>query len=341
MASIRDTKKARVKARPKARPAARTTESLRPGPGGLPRTQVAEIQRSRMLAATVEVVEEVGYGRLTVAQVISRAKVSRKTFYDLFEDREDCFVAVFDQSIERAAEIVRKAYERERGWREAVRAALVALLRFFDEEPALARLVIVEALGAGPKVLARRAEVLERVKRVVELGGREAGPGRPRRGQPADIMAEGVVGAAFTVVHSRLIERDHAPLVGLAGPLMSIIVLPYLGTGVAAEEMKRPGPRSRRRKGPSKADPLGGLHMRLTYRTMRVLSFVGDHPGASNREVAEGAGIADQGQMSKLLGRLERLDLIGNTGAGQRHGAANEWRLTERGRSVERAARPL
>ena len=80
--------------------------------------------------------------------------------------------------------------------------------------------------------------------------------------------------------------------------------------------------------------------MRLTYRTVRVLTFVGEHPGASNREVAEGAGIADQGQISKLLTRLERLRLVRNLGEGQIKGAANEWYLTDRGGQVERATRP-
>ena len=331
MASIRDTERRE-----------RSLQRLRPGPGGLPRVQVAEIQRSRMLSATVDVVEEVGYARLTVAQVIARAKVSRKTFYDLFEDREDCFLAVFDQAVERGSAIAKEAYAQEEHWRDAVRAGLAALLGFLDEEPALARLSVVEALGAGPTVLERRGDVLKRLKRIVEQGRpADRRKGRPRRGQPTDVVAEGVVGAAFTVVHSRLLERDHAPLMSLLGPLMSIIVLPYLGEAAATEELARPGPKARRRKLASRSDPLGGLDMRLTYRTMRVLSFIGDRPGASNREVAEGAGIADQGQMSKLLTRLERLDLLDNTGAGQRHGAANEWHLTDRGRSVERAGRPL
>jgi DNA-binding MarR family transcriptional regulator len=80
--------------------------------------------------------------------------------------------------------------------------------------------------------------------------------------------------------------------------------------------------------------------MRLTYRTVRVLVFVGAHPGASNREIAEGAEIADQGQISKLLTRLQRLELVENRGAGQSRGAANSWHLTARGTEVERAARP-
>lgn len=304
--------------------------------------QVAEIQRGRLLGATVDVVEEVGYARLTVAQVIARAKVSRKTFYDLFEDREDCFLAVLEEAMERMRAVAAKAFAEQPSWRDGMRGGLLALLNFMDEQPALARICVVEALGAGPRVLERRAQAIEDLKRVV-MAGDSAGSSRqrPRRGQPADIAVEGIVGAALTVVHTRLLERNDAPLVNLLGPLMSMIVLPYHGSRAASEELAKPGPKGRRRKAESRTDPLGGLDMRLTYRTMRVLSFVGEHPGASNREVAEGAGIADQGQMSKLLARLERLQLLRNTGAGQRHGACNEWHLTDRGQSVERAARPL
>lgn len=125
------------------------TPRLRPGPGGLPRGQVTQIQRSRMLAAAVEAVEDVGYARMTVAQVISRARVSRKTFYDVFADREDCFLAAFEQALTQARLIAQEAYERESSWRDGVRAALARLLLFMDEEPGLAKLCIVEALGAG------------------------------------------------------------------------------------------------------------------------------------------------------------------------------------------------
>src|ERR1700694_567157 len=126
---------------------------LRPGPGGLPRGQVTEIQRSRMLAAAIEAVEEVGYSRMTVAQVIGRARVSRKTFYDVFADREDCFLAAFDETLERIRELVSDAYGQEAGWRDGIRSALARLLIFMDEEPATARLCVIEALGAGERVL--------------------------------------------------------------------------------------------------------------------------------------------------------------------------------------------
>jgi DNA-binding MarR family transcriptional regulator len=70
---------------------------------------------------------------------------------------------------------------------------------------------------------------------------------------------------------------------------------------------------------------------RLTYRTARVLAAIEDYPGASNREVAERAGIVDQGQISKLLSRLEARQLIEKLGEGKTRGAPNAWRLTEQG----------
>jgi AcrR family transcriptional regulator len=324
---------------------------LRPGPNGLPRGQVTEIQRSRMLTATVEAVEEVGYARLTVAQVIGRAKVSRKTFYDVFIDREDCFLAAFNEAVARMEAIAIEAYEEQSSWREGMRAGLVALLGFLNSEPGLARLCVVEALGSGPRVLDRRAEIMKQLREVVDRGRSAGGrtskatsSGRSRAvREPAEITAEGVVGAVFAVLHTRLLAGGRRPLTELVGPLMSMIVLPYLGARVASNELTKPAPKPPKPNRGAQAlrrDPLEGLDMRLTYRTVRVLTVIGENPGASNREVAEGSGISDQGQISKLLARLERLQLILNTGGGQTKGSSNAWHLTERGAQVERATRP-
>jgi AcrR family transcriptional regulator len=318
----------------------RGTPRLRPGPNGLPRGQVTEIQRSRMLAAAVEAVEEVGYARMTVAQVIGRAKVSRKTFYDVFSDREDCFLAAFDRAIDQASTLARDAYEHEPAWRDGIRASLLRLLMFLDDEPGLAKLCVVEALGAGTRVLGRRAQILEALAGVIDRGRSVASSTR----EPPDVTAEGVVGAIFAVLHTRLLEHHEQPLTSLLNPLMSMIVLPYLGSKAANRELNRPTvdtPDDARQPVRSRSkDPLEGLQMRLTYRTVRVLMVIAEHPGASNREIAEGSGIADQGQISKLLTRLARLKLVENTGEGQERGASNAWHLTERGMQVERATRP-
>jgi AcrR family transcriptional regulator len=293
-----------------------------------------------MLAAAVEAVEEVGYARMTVAQVIGRAKVSRKTFYDVFADREDCFVAAFDQAVAHGRAVVSEAYARESGWLEGIRSGLARLLMLLDDEPAVAKVCVVEALGAGPKVLEHRARVLEQAAAAIDRGRSLADTGS----ELPEVTAEGVVGAIFAVLHTRLLEAGGQPLTDLRGPLMSMIVLPYLGAQAASAELRRPGldpRRDRLQSAPRRSkDPLDGLNMRLTHRTVRVLMVIAEHPGASNREIAEGSGIADQGQISKLLTRLARLELVENTGDGQEKGASNAWHLTARGQQVERATRP-
>jgi AcrR family transcriptional regulator len=310
-------------------------------PDGDGRSNVAEIQRARMLGSALEAIDLHGYAGFTVAHVIQRAKVSRKTFYEVFLDREDCFAALFEQAIAELSRRVVPAYEAQASWREKVRAALVELLSFIDDEPALARLCFVDALAAGPRILERRTSVLRAVRAVIELGRSQ----RESTREPAEVTSEGVMGAVFTVIHTRLLERSEKPYTALLGQLMSIVVLPYLGRTAAARELARPAPvrrpAGRPRARAARRDPLEGVDMRLTYRTVRVLGAIAATPGASNREVADAAGIADQGQISKLLARLERLELIENLGARQPRGAPNSWRLTERGQRVELSTRSL
>jgi len=111
-------------------------------------------------------------------------------------------------------------------------------------------------------------------------------------------------------------------------------VLPYLGQAAAAKELTRAIPKARRAPSRPVEDPLDGLHMRITYRTLRVLAAIAELPGGSNREIADRAGIADQGQSSRLLTRFEGLGLVENTG-GQAKGAANAWTLTTKGDQIQ------
>jgi AcrR family transcriptional regulator len=325
--------------------------------------RVSEVQRARVLAAMVHVVAEHGVSAATVSRVVARAGVSRRTFYEQFSGCEDCFLAVFEDALERAGRIAREAAAgAPPAWREQLRVGLGRLLAFFDEEPALGRLLVVDALGAGPLVLERRAQVLQALATVVDRGHSEAKHGRraPAPSSPPELTAEGVVGAVFSVVHARMLEAgaDHpvngssrsgsrrapaVPLSGLLNPLMGMIVLPYLGQAAAQKELVRPTPKAPRPRGSSLAprepsgDPLRGLNMRLTYRTLVVLSAVATDPGASNRRIADHAGVHDQGQISKLLTRLQKLGLIHNTGHGQAHGEPNAWTLTPHGTEVQHA----
>jgi AcrR family transcriptional regulator len=315
------------------------------GGAGVGQERVSAIQRSRMLAALVEVAGERGVGRVSVAHIVERAGISRRTFYELFEDREDCFLAAFDHALARATDAVVPAYEVRGGWRERVRAGLTALLGFLDEEPGLGALLMVDALGAGPRALERRERVLDALTAVVDGGCREGNAAR----ESPPLAAEGVVGAVFSLLHARLLKRRalpagagrarrgvEAPFLGLVNPLMSMIVMPYMGTAAARRELRCPVPvpRTVRR---SSGNPLRDLDMRLTYRTVRVLVAIAASPGASNRGIAESAGVSDQGQISKLLTRLEHLGLVENVGEGPVKGEPNAWTLTAHGEQVEQA----
>jgi AcrR family transcriptional regulator len=302
--------------------------------------RVAEIQRQRIIGAMAEVAAEKGAANVTVAHIVARAGISRRTFYEIFEDREACLLAALEEAIGQAATAVVPAYQGQERWRERIRAGLVALLAFLDDEPGLGRLCIVEALGAGDRALERRAQCMAALIAAVDQGRAEATAGR----RPPPMTAEGTVGAVFSIVHARILARDAAgrgaaaPLTSLLGELMAVIVLPYLGQSSAQKELQKPTLpipiKSRPRR-----DPLEGLDMRLTYRTVRVLMGIAGHPGASNRTVAEASGISDQGQISKLLARLDSLGLARNSGQGHSKGAPNAWQLTARGQEVEQAIR--
>jgi AcrR family transcriptional regulator/DNA-binding MarR family transcriptional regulator len=306
-----------------------------PTPGGS-HPQVAEIQRARLFSATIRAVDELGYSNTSVAHITSRARVSRRTFYDLFCDREACVVAALDDVI---ALIEREILTTELDglvWRERVRLGLWRILSFFDREPAIARVCVVQALRGGPQILQVREALLGRLTAVVDEGCKE----NARAEGCGSLTAEGLVGAAFSIVYTRLLRRDPEPLTGLLGELTGLIVLPYLGPAVARREQARsvpePVPSSERSSGRERlaSDPLAGISIRLTYRTTRVLQYVAGDPGASNRQIADHTGIADQGQVSKLLSRLERIGLLVNRGKPRPKGEANAWELTDTGRQV-------
>jgi AcrR family transcriptional regulator/DNA-binding MarR family transcriptional regulator len=301
---------------------------------------VLEVQRGRLLAACAQIACEEGAANTTVARVVSRAGISRRTFYALFADCEECTLAAIDQALGVAREHASAAYtQTSGGWGAQVRAALVALLALFDQQPQVGLLLVVEWLHAGPAAARRRAGLIAELVEIVDRGQAQR-----RRGTGASpLAAEGVVGAVCSILSRHMLESaQKVALSELANPLMSIIVLPYLGAGAAQRELRRPAPR-RKPRGDlqrSPAEVLQSAPIRFTHRTMLVLEALASNPGASNREVGDAAGVADQGQISKLLARLQKLGLIENHGrTPAMRGHANSWSLTAHGEQVERSLR--
>jgi AcrR family transcriptional regulator len=301
------------------------------------RQHVAEIQRARIVNAMIEVVALYGYANSSVERIVRRARISRTTFYALFDSREDCFYAAFEGGVRQLRSVMDEAYRREDSWEEGLRASLAAMLTLFDSEPSLAQLLVVEAMTGCTRVLRLRARTLEVIASVVDRGRGEY----DRTEELPALTAEGAVGAVFSVIHKRLVERGQEPLIELHGSLMSLLLLPYAGLDLAMRESSRV-PRVKRsstgdENGRDPARPR--VELRLTGHIVNCLLHIGFSPGASNREVADAVGIGDQGQISKLLARLASRGVIENRTDGSVRGAPNAWHLSPEGRRLEAGIR--
>lgn len=298
--------------------------------------QVVAMQRSRILTAAVESVDELGWEGASIARITERARVSRRTFYELFENREECLVAVLRTAVARISQEIAAAELTGLHWRGRVRGGLWAILCFFDREPALARVCIVESRRGGGVVLAYRQEIVKHLAEIVDQGRRE---GSSSNGSA--LTAYGVIGGVSEVLYSEFLSARREPLRELLGQLTGMILLPYAGATAAQGELTRPHPtlhsaeQSDDEPTTTSSASSAALPMRLTYRTAKVLQTLAEHPGQSNRDLAELVGIADQGQMSKLLARLARLGLLANGGPVK--GERNKWTLTPTGSQVTRS----
>lgn len=199
----------------------------------LPPDLVRAIQRERMLAAMLVTVNELGYRTLTVQDVLSRAGVSRPTFYEQFDDKEDCFLAAFDAAAARMRKRLDATLDEVDGaWRDRFRAGLRELLRFVAEDPDAARTLIVEARASSPAGLRRRDELLDGFASCIDAEAREN-----LDESPSAIAAAGVVGGIESILYARLQKGETTDLESLLPSLMYFAVLPYEGREAAAEEL--------------------------------------------------------------------------------------------------------
>ncbi len=200
----------------------------------LPPDLVAAVQRERLLAAMLRATNELTYREVAVQDVLDRAGVSRPTFYEHFENKEDCFLAAFDSAAARLRRRLEDAGRDGETWRERLRPALAELLRFVVEDPDAAMSLIVDARAACPAALLRRDEMLDRFASCLDSQVRaEADPDA----QPSAIAAAGIVGGIEALLYSRLYRGETEGLESLLPSLMYFAVLPYEGHEAAGEEL--------------------------------------------------------------------------------------------------------
>lgn len=214
-----------------------TASPLRVLPRGrhaAPREVVAESQRERMLVAMAEACATKGYAHVAVADVIERARVSRRSFYEQFSNKEDCFLAAYDAGVEGLLAEIAAAEEAARGaggLLASARAGTETYLQLLADNPAFARTFLIEVLGAGPEALARRDAVHQRfADRLAE--GFEAVRGDLSVPGPSPFVFRAAVGAIHELVTQELLMGGPEGLPGLLDRVLEV-ELRLLGGGVA------------------------------------------------------------------------------------------------------------
>jgi DNA-binding MarR family transcriptional regulator len=273
--------------------------------------------------------------------VVTDADESESDFHSTFQGAEDGFLAAFEEGMERLSEVVREAAGREELWLGRARAGLVALLGFLEDEPRWGRLLIVEA--SAPEMAARGCE-----RRVHGVLAGLLSDGQGRRGRAiaggefvlsTTLVGELVLGGVFSVIRARMLDGGGGSLVELAPSLMSFIVVPYLGQDAPGVERAEPPAAMERVSAGAVAPGVVSEFevaspLPFSYRTALVLRVIACAPRSSNREIAEAAGLADEGQTSHLLRRLARRGLIEKVTPRNGSRRENAWLLTHCGRRV-------
>ncbi|MGH2973452.1 MAG: TetR/AcrR family transcriptional regulator [Solirubrobacterales bacterium] len=196
-----------------------------PGRHLVPRDFVVQNQRERMLLATAELVAERGYQKTTIELIAKTARVALSTFYEQFSSKEECFLAALDETSDAAAEAFGALIDVEQPWAEQVAEGLEIFLEMVSNEPARARLAIVESQAAGGAALKRYQAMLERVAPKLSEGREH----NPRASRLPDGLEMAIVGGLAWLVHQRLVAGRDAEIRGLLPEMLQVTLTPYVG----------------------------------------------------------------------------------------------------------------
>ena len=216
-------------------PQPRQEERWRPPRGrhSLPPEVIARSQRERLLEATMRTVATKGYAPTTVADLTREAGVSRTTFYELFEDKEACFLAAYDNAVDALVRRISAAYEAEDRWPGRARAGLATLLEALAADPAQARLALVDVAAAGPAAQRRQRAAVQRLTPFFDEG-RDFAPGGRSLPANASRMA---AGAVVGLIADELIAGRADELPSLLSDLLFATLVAYIGPDAAAREV--------------------------------------------------------------------------------------------------------
>jgi AcrR family transcriptional regulator len=194
-------------------------------------------QRARMLDAVTRAVADKGYSRVTVGDVVSEAGVSRRTFYEQFKDKEDCFLAAYATGTEALIEDMVEAslaVGPEADWREVLQVAIDSYVGGLAADPEFARTFLVDVLGAGPAAVELRVQVYEQFVQQYVILARRAAREQPEIGEVPEVYLRALVGGIGELVQQHLLTKDAKTLPELAPILVQLVTAVIQGAAAAA-----------------------------------------------------------------------------------------------------------
>jgi AcrR family transcriptional regulator len=207
-------------------PGAAVPDSRLPaGRHGLPHEFVVQNQRERIVTALVDTVAERGYKATTVADITNAASVSRRTFYEHFSSKEECFLAAHEMIANHITESMNGAVEVFDDWPQQVKAALATMLRFLSAEPELARVYAFEPVAAGGDIAARHSASTGGLVEILRAGRPSHAGDHPL----PDVTEETLVGGIFSLIIREIIAGRTEGLERLLPDLLELTLTPYLG----------------------------------------------------------------------------------------------------------------
>lgn len=196
----------------------------------LSREFVATHKRRRIMDAIAELTAEQGYDATKIGDIVRRAGVARKTLYDNFEGKEEVFLAAFDSAVDEAlARVEADCGEVEGDWEEKVQAGLASFLRYVAENPALARMCMIEALSATQTATERYEAAMQRF---VELTQHAV----PKDDQLPETIEETLVGGVAWIVYQQIRRQEAEKAEDLLPELSEFMLAPFHGTAEAQKQ---------------------------------------------------------------------------------------------------------
>jgi AcrR family transcriptional regulator len=279
-------------------------------------------QRAMLMAAMTELAAERGWQSVSVELLCERSGMSKRTFYGVFGDREECFVAAVTRAVDDITGQVRAAVGAQDGpLADRVGSVLATLLYELDVDRHRAWLVGVEAGNGSARARRVRDRALEPLAVAIDAAGDGLGPA----------TGAAAVGAIVELVYRHLTGPDaETALTALGAPAAFLVFAPLEGRRAALQRAEAIAAAAAAMEALPPVAPLAqelAPGLKLTRLTEATIIYLADHPGACNVVVAAGVGVEHDSQMSRHLRRLERA----GAARASRDGRTNAWELTPLG----------